>query len=166
MSNIVGDYGDDPNDEENIPPQIPNTNPNSSGVGDQCRSLLERLGLIDPNAIPDGPYVKKCKKFNMKDLMSLALRKDDLLTGKNWMIWKTNILQALRSTGLIAFPLGKAPAPDKNAEPDEYEAWETLDQAALQFLHSNIRSDCKMDFQRTPVKRRRLKFKHRNRNYK
>ena len=124
------------------PDDISNPSISSSSTGDSRRSLYERLfGEEPPSTIPEGPYAKKRKRFNMKDLMSLALRKDDLLTGKNWMIWKTNVLRALRSSGLIDFPLGKAPTPNPNDEPDEYEAWETLDQAALQFIHSSIKSE-------------------------
>jgi len=77
----------------------------------------------------------------MKELMVLTLCKDDLLNGKNWILWKTNVLQALRTAGLSAFPLRKASVPDQNVDPDEYEAWETLDQAAMQFIHTNIKSE-------------------------
>ena len=34
---------------------------------------------------PLGEYAKKLKKFGMKELMVLAVHKDDLLNGKNWI---------------------------------------------------------------------------------
>ena len=137
-----GDDGAIPNDDlgnnADLNPDIdidPN-NPDLNLLNTQL-SLYERL--FGPQ--PTGFYAKKLKKFHMKDLMSLSLRKDDILTGKNWILWKTAVLRALRSTGLGEFPLGKALAPDKNDDPIEYESWETLDQAALQFIHSNIKSE-------------------------
>jgi transposase InsO family protein len=139
----LDNYGDDHNDDgpTGDPDNSLNPDPSSPPNGNSDRTLLERLGLVPVNSTPLGVYAKKLKKFNMKDLTALALRKDDLLNGKNWIIWKTNVLRALRSAGLSAFPLGKAPSPNKTVNPDEYEAWESLDQAAMHFIHSNIKSE-------------------------
>ena len=70
------------------------------------------------------------------------MRKKDLLQGNNWLHWKSRIMRILRSTGrLHEFVLDQLPPPDKFADSDEYDAWQELDQAILEFIHSSIDSD-------------------------
>ena len=51
------------------------------------------------------------------------------------------ILLTLQNNGLGDFPAGDAEAPDHARNPDEYYAWEELDQAVFQFIYTSIRSD-------------------------
>ena len=70
--------------------------------------------------------------------MSSKLRKDEVLRDDNWMAWKARIMQALRTHRLDGFPLGKYLPPDRDLEPAEYDAWETIDQAIIQYVKANI----------------------------
>ncbi|KAF8690299.1 hypothetical protein AX14_003013 [Amanita brunnescens Koide BX004] len=69
------------------------------------------------------------------------MRTEDLLGGANWIMWKSMIITTLQNNGLVDFAFGNAMPPNEMAEPDEYYAWEELDQGVFQFIYINIKSD-------------------------
>ena len=88
-----------------------------------------------------GPYAQRLGRFELKMLLNQKVRTDDLLSGSNWIMWKSMILTTLQNNQLGDFPNGNAKAPDRMADPAEYSAWEELDQGVFQFIYSSIKSD-------------------------
>ena len=57
------------------------------------------------------------------------------------MAWKSCIMQTLCKNQISGFPHGEFLAPDRDTDPAEYDAWDTIDQAIIQYIKANINND-------------------------
>jgi hypothetical protein len=89
----------------------------------------------------DHRIVPRARTFDIKNLATQKLRKEDILKEDNWLTWKSHILRALRGNGLEELVLGTWPPLDRASDPAGYSAWHALDHAVIQFLGTNISSD-------------------------
>ena len=87
-----------------------------------------------------GYYESMLSKFK-DNLMSSKLQKDEVLWDDNWMAWKARIMQTLWMHWIDGFLLGKYLPPDQDLEPAEYDGWEIIDQAIIQYVKANINND-------------------------
>ena len=68
------------------------------------------------------------------------LRDEDVLKDDNWRTWKIRILHLLSINDLDKYPLSLVKKPSRQCEPDEYDRWRMLDQAAADIIIDNISS--------------------------
>ncbi len=107
----------------------------------QAPSQAPSHHAIEPNNQPDYWIVPRVRTFDIKNLATQRLRKEDILKEDNWLTWKSRVLRTLRGNGLEELVLGTWPPPDRARDPAGYSAWHALDHAVVQFLQMNISSD-------------------------
>ena len=116
--------------------------------GSQSQPLQESVANSHPDTEKSlvlrtskmGYYESMLSRFK-DNLMSSKLRKDEVLRDDNWMAWKSRIMQTLRKNRISGFPHGEFLAPDRDTDPAEYDAWDMIDQAIVQYIKANINND-------------------------
>ena len=62
-------------------------------------------------------------------------------SNNNWMAWKSCIMQTLHKNWISGFPHGEFLAPNWDTDSAEYDTWDRIDQAIIQYIKANINND-------------------------